>query len=49
MALVLTDDQVELEYLRFFYEEVDSALGCASDDIYEMIKDSYDGEIPEGY
>jgi hypothetical protein len=32
--------QRELEFLRFFYGEVDEALGPASDDIYEMIKES---------
>lgn len=44
--------QTELDFLRYFYETVDDALGCASDDVYEMIKQQYveDGnDLPEGY
>ena len=43
----------ELEYLRRFYTLVDSALGCASDDIYFMIHEEILEETglegPEGY
>lgn len=42
----------ELSFLRFFYREVEGALGPASDDIYQMIKEAYEEagyNLPEGY
>ncbi len=42
----------ELSFLRFFYREVEGALGPASDDIYQMIKDAYEEagyNLPENY
>lgn len=42
----------ELRFLRFFYYEVNGALGPASDDIYEMIMDAWEtvgNVVPEGY
>lgn len=47
------DEQNELEFLRFFYKRVDNALGPASDDIYDMLKDYYvedtKNPLPSGY
>jgi hypothetical protein len=46
------NEKLELEFLRYFYSEVDNALGPASDDVYYMIKEEYKNEgntIPEGY
>lgn len=34
-------ERQELEYLRYFHDEVDSALGPASDDVYFMIQEEY--------
>lgn len=48
----LTGMKEELEWLRYFYGEVDSALGPASDDVYWAIKEVYvagGGTLPEGY
>ena len=48
----LTDMEKELEWLRYFYEEVDSALGPASEDVYWAIKEvdvAGGGTLPEGY
>lgn len=45
-------DRNELEFLRFFYEQVDSALGPASDDIYRSIADEWEEEgntLPKRY
>ena len=39
----------ELTYLRYFYQKAERAMGPASDDIYDWIKESFEGEIPEGY
>ena len=39
--------QRELEWLRYFYSEVDNALGPASDDVYEIIKQNYINEVGE--
>jgi hypothetical protein len=42
----------ELAFLEYFYDHVDGALGPASDDIYEMIKEEYleiNGSLPEKY
>lgn len=42
----------ELAFLRFFYREVNGALGPASGDIYQMIKEAWvdAGQIlPEDY
>jgi hypothetical protein len=49
MRKKMNEDQLELEYLRYFYGEVDSALGPASDDVYDIIRDSYEGELPDSY
>lgn len=43
------EEKAELDYLRYFYGAVDGALGPASGDIYQMIAENYDGEVPEGY
>lgn len=46
------NEQNELEFLRFFYEEVGSALGPADDDIYRSIIDQWAEEgnkIPKKY
>lgn len=42
----------ELQFLRYFYKEVNGALGPASGDIYRMIKEAWvdAGQIlPEDY
>lgn len=43
----------ELEYLRYFYDRVDTALGPASDDVYGSISDAIQKKLgmrlPEGY
>ena len=42
----------ELEFLRFFYKEVEGALGPASDDIRQMIKDAWEdlgNTLPQDY
>lgn len=43
----------ELEYLRYFYENVSSALSPADSEIYEMIGEDFESETgkkrPEGY
>lgn len=47
-----TDEQNELEFLRYFYAHADEGMGPASDDIYDMIKQNWrdDGHvIPVGY
>jgi hypothetical protein len=41
--------QKELEFLRYFYDAAGDAFGPADSDIYQMIKDNYAGELPEGY
>ena len=47
------EQATELEYLRYFYENVDSALGPASDEIYEIIGEDFEYNTgkkrPEGY
>lgn len=47
------EQELELEFLRFFYEAVDDALGPASDDIYCMLKqewvEEHECRLPEGY
>ena len=48
----LTGMKEELEWLRYFYGEVDSALGPVSEDVYWAIKEVYvsgGGTLPEGY
>lgn len=52
----LTDEvdelQQELAFLRYFYDVADNAIGPASDDVYEMIKDEFldrEGYLPDGY
>lgn len=48
----MTSESNELAFLRYFYDAVEDALGPASDDIYESIKDDWVavGEaLPEGY
>ena len=42
-------DQLELDYLRYFFDAVDSALGPASDDVYEIIAENYTGTLPDKY
>jgi hypothetical protein len=46
-------ESTELEFLRFFYAHVDNALGPASDDIYDMLKDQFvrstGKDLPGGY
>ena len=45
-------DEKEVEYLRYFYENVYYALGPAVDDVYEVIKEEYQkqgGVLPQGY
>ena len=52
MALVLTDEQQELDFLRHFYGVVGDYLGPADSDVYEAIKQEYVDEgndLPEGY
>lgn len=42
----------ELEFLRYFYGNVDGALGPASDDIYALYRDAYvdgGGVLPKDY
>lgn len=43
------EEKEELEFLRYFYKEVEGALGPASDDIYFMIADAYKGKVPKAY
>jgi len=41
----------ELHFLRYFYDAAGEAFGCASDDVYQLIKDDYtddEGPLPEG-
>ena len=46
-------EKAELEYLRYFFLEVDEYLGPAGDDCYFCISEEYKHstgkEIPEGY
>lgn len=46
-------DDEELRFLRFFYRNVESALGPASDDIREMIREDFTDktgvEVPPNY
>lgn len=53
MSISLTDqERLELEYLRYFYAEVDDGLGPASGEIYQMIEEAYvkgGGELPDAY
>lgn len=42
----------ELAFLRFFYKEVNGALGPASGDIYQMIKEAWEdlgNTLPQDY
>jgi len=39
----------ELVFLRFFYKQAGEYSGPASGDIYGLAKESYCGELPEGY
>lgn len=42
----------EVVFLRYFYEVAKDAMGPASDDIYQMIKEDYiktHKVLPEGY
>ncbi len=48
----MTELEKELEFLRYFYDAVDSALGPASSDIYDMIKTDFKdqhGYLPKDY
>ena len=49
MSKLTKDEQAELEYLRYFYDEVESALGPASDEIYRNIAEQYGKDLPKGY
>ena len=42
-------EQIELEYLQYFYSEVYYALGPAAGDVYRKLAERYEGELPEGY
>lgn len=45
-------ERLELEFLRFFYDEVSSVIGPASDDVYYLMKKEYEEEgfeLPEDY
>lgn len=43
----------ELEFLQYFYDKVDNALGPASDEIYDSIKqdfiEDFNCTLPKGY
>jgi len=42
----------ELDFLRFFYDAAGDVFGCASDDVYDLIKQEYKDngdQLPEGY
>ncbi len=45
----LVDEAAELKFLRYFYNAAGEAFGPADTDIYAMIADDYDGELPPGY
>jgi len=53
MAARLTEEELELEFLRFFYDAAGEAFGPADADIYYMIKEDFQVEtgyaLPEGY
>lgn len=45
-------EEIEMTFLRFFYNEAQNGMGPASDDIYQMIKDAWTDAgnvLPEGY
>ena len=46
-------EKQELEYLRYFYDAVQPALGPADDDIIRMIQEEYEeetgNEVPKDY
>ena len=48
-----TEEQRELEFLRWYIAAVDDELGPASDDVYAMLKAQYKQETgkepPRGY
>jgi hypothetical protein len=39
--MLTEQENLELEWLRYFYANVEDCLGPASDDIYEAIADDY--------
>lgn len=39
----------EVVFLRYFYKAAADGFGPASSDLYDMIRENYNGEIPEGY
>lgn len=46
------DESNELEFLRFFYSEIEAAIGPASDDVYYLLKKEWEeegNELPEDY
>lgn len=49
----LKPEEVELEFLRYFYVEVGNYLGPADDDIYSDIAEAFEEEhgvdLPAGY
>ena len=44
-----SEEKIELEFLRYFYGAAGYAFGPADSDIYDMIAESYQGELPEKY
>lgn len=42
-----SEEKKELDFLRFFYEAAGDIFG--SDDCYDIIADSYKGELPDIY
>jgi hypothetical protein len=45
----VVNEYKELAFLRYFYDCAYDAMGPAVDDVYQMIKEQYEGELPEGY
>lgn len=43
------EDKKELEYLRYYYDQVYHALGPADDEINRDIAWNYEGKLPEKY
>ena len=39
----------EVVFLRYFYKEAKVGMWPVSDEIYDLIKENYCGEIPEEY
>lgn len=48
----MTEEQKELEFLRYFYQNAGYAMGPADGDCYDAIRDAFEkqtGYLPEGY